>query len=352
MQFRLQTLFLLFVVLWSSLAVFGGGGGIVAFILTIAAALILNSRTRLFFELLVLLLFVLLLLGLLLPAVQTARESAGRGACHYNLRQITLAILNYEAQHHRYPPAYVSDKNGRPMHSWRVLILPYLGRGDLYKQYNFDEPWDGPNNRKLLAQRPGVFACPNDEIACQNGTATSYVAVTGRRALWRPGKPRNLDEISGDGGTTNTVMLVEVGGSAGINWIEPRDFCLDEAKTNRASSFATSAFSGHWCTNGFFLHNTPSGFTMVSFADGHLQVIPADVLACEKLQESFSVGAYKDEEAYDFPAFPLKDGPSINWPNCCALVVWIASVGLLLYRSWRSRTATRKHEESEIKATE
>jgi len=78
-------------------------------------------------------------------------------------------------------------------------------------------------------------------------------------------------EINRDGGAANTVMLVEVGGSAGINWMEPRDFCLDDAKANRASSFAASTFSGHWGTNGFFFHNTPSGFTMVSFADGHTE---------------------------------------------------------------------------------
>jgi hypothetical protein len=89
------------------------------------------------------------LLGLLLPAVQSARETARRMQCANNLKQISLAMLSYEQQYHSLPPAFVADKNGRPMHSWRVLLLPYLDCKPLYDAYHFDEPWDGPHNRAL-----------------------------------------------------------------------------------------------------------------------------------------------------------------------------------------------------------
>ena len=60
------------------------------------------------------------------------------------------------------PPAYFADESGKPLHSWRVLILPFLDEGALYKQYDFSEPWDGPNNSRLLARMPRVWPhCPH-----------------------------------------------------------------------------------------------------------------------------------------------------------------------------------------------
>ena len=56
---------------------------------------------------------------------------------------------------------YVADATGRPMHSWRVLILPFLEQQSLYEQYDFREPWDGPNNIQLLGNMPDVFSCPS-----------------------------------------------------------------------------------------------------------------------------------------------------------------------------------------------
>ena len=51
----------------------------------------------------------------------------------------------------------MAARTNRSPYSWRVAILPYLEQNELYKRYNFDEPWDGPNNRKLLDQMPAIF---------------------------------------------------------------------------------------------------------------------------------------------------------------------------------------------------
>jgi hypothetical protein len=96
---------------------------------------------------------------LLVPAESSMSPSSRRSACRSNLKNIALALHNYHEDHGSYPPAYIADENGRPMHSWRILLLPYIERGDLYKQYRFDEPWDGPNNRKLASQMPGLYRC-------------------------------------------------------------------------------------------------------------------------------------------------------------------------------------------------
>ena len=200
MQFRLSTLFLLFVVLWSSLAVFGGGGIVVFIIVVLTAVSIVRPVYFL------VLFGFLLLLGLLLPAISCAREAARRCACTNNIRQIALALLNYRQANGCFPPAYIVDKNGRPAHSWRVLILPYLEGQTLYQQYNFNEPWDGPNNKKLLAGRPPMcFVCPSDGNIRISGTAcTSYAAVVGADAAW-PGKTSG--KPTGD--PSQTILLVE-----------------------------------------------------------------------------------------------------------------------------------------------
>jgi hypothetical protein len=66
------------------------------------------------------------LICLLLPAVRSARGPARRAQCGNNLKQIALALLTYETVYHALPPAYTVDADGKPLHSWRTLILPYL----------------------------------------------------------------------------------------------------------------------------------------------------------------------------------------------------------------------------------
>src|SRR4051812_11083639 len=64
--------------------------------------------------------------------------------CDGQMRQIALAMRSYQADYGCLPPAYIADAQGKPMHSWRVLLLPYLDQAGLYDAYNFGEPWDGP----------------------------------------------------------------------------------------------------------------------------------------------------------------------------------------------------------------
>ena len=104
------------------------------------------------------------------------------------------------------------------MHSWRVLILPYIDQGDLYKEYHFDEPWDGPNNRKLASRMPAVYALHGEERP--GNTTTNYLAVVGAETIWHGSKGVSRDAVKD--ATSTTILLVENKG-AGVHWMEPRD---------------------------------------------------------------------------------------------------------------------------------
>jgi type II secretory pathway pseudopilin PulG len=159
---------------------------------------------------------VLLLIALLLPAVQQVRGGR-RYSCTNNLHAIGIALHNYHDMHGCFPPAYIADADGRPMHSWRVLILPLLDEQDLYARYDFNEPWNGPHNALLAAEFPTlqIYRCPEDV-----GTGTSYASVVGRHTCWPESKPCRIRDITD--GTSNTLLVVEVHDS-GIHWMEPRD---------------------------------------------------------------------------------------------------------------------------------
>ena len=105
-----------------------------------------------------------LLIGLMLPAVRTARPAARRMQCSNNLKQIGLAVANYEAAYRQLPPAYTIDPNGKPLHSWRTLILPYLEQAELYAKVDLTKPWDDPANDEVRSASIGVFQCPAGKI--------------------------------------------------------------------------------------------------------------------------------------------------------------------------------------------
>ena len=162
------------------------------------------------------------LAALLLPAVQAAREAARRAQCSNNLKQLGLAMHNYHDAYKSFPPAYIADENGTPMHSWRVLLLPYLEQSMLYEMYDFDEPWDGPNNSALAPLIARAYQCASDP---NPGTETNYVMIVGPGTLSDGTGTNGFRDITD--GSSNTIMLVEVTGS-GINWMEPRDLNADE----------------------------------------------------------------------------------------------------------------------------
>lgn len=126
------------------------------------------------------------LLGFLFPGLQTDPGGQSPGfICRTKMKLLAVAIPDYESDYGHYPPPYIADENGVPMHSWRVLILPYLDEQQLYDQYDFTKPWDHPDNLKLADQMPSVFACHEDESRFSKQT-TTFVAIVGPNTMWPP----------------------------------------------------------------------------------------------------------------------------------------------------------------------
>lgn len=100
-----------------------------------------------------------ILLGATSGFLLRLREATRNERCENNLRRIYQAFAEYADANGTYPPAFTVDAEGRKLHSWRVLLLPYLDEEELFAQIRLDEPWDGDWNKQFHAQTPNVFKC-------------------------------------------------------------------------------------------------------------------------------------------------------------------------------------------------
>ncbi len=154
------------------------------------------------------------LAGLVLPAVQSARAVARRVVMQNKMKDVMLAIHSYEAVHGSFPPAYTVDKKGKPLHSWRVLILPFLEQGALYDKIRLDEPWDSEWNSQFHEACGVLFS--NPAAGAEPGMATIAVVV-GEETMFPPGgKTASLADCKD--GLSNTLALVE---RACVCWMDP-----------------------------------------------------------------------------------------------------------------------------------
>jgi hypothetical protein len=174
-------------------------------------------------------------------------------------------LHNYHDIYDSLPPTYIADASGRPMHSWRVLILPFMEQKSLYDQYRFDEPWDGPNNSKLADQIGDVYSCPAEHPhrAAKN-VETSYVAIVGDHTPWQGEKA--LDFTAFKDGTANTIFVVEVHNS-GIHWMEPRDLHVSQMAPTVNAKHGQGISSAHGA------HGSGA---QVGMADGAIKFLPND----------------------------------------------------------------------------
>jgi hypothetical protein len=191
-----------------------------------------------------------------------ARSAASRTQSMNNLKQIGLAWhLHLDANAGTFP-APILSKDGKPLLSWRVAILPFIEQGDLYKQFHLDEPWDSEHNKTLIEKMPKIYRSSAQKVG---DGQTTYLAPTGKIGEAHVGVlGARIKDVTD--GTSNTVMVVEGSDDAAVVWTKPDDLTVDAKNPLKG-------LIGHY----------PQGFNAL-YADGSVRFIsrnakPAALLA-------------------------------------------------------------------------
>ena len=147
--------------------------------------------------------------------METAVVSMINARSKNNMKNLVLAMIKHsEKNTGAFPPAAIADKTGKPLLSWRVAILPYLEENDLYQQFKLDEPWDSPNNKKLLSKMPKFFLRPG---ADPKSTTTHYRVFVGKGAAFEGTKSHSSDDLTH--GLSDTIVIVEAADA--VEWTKP-----------------------------------------------------------------------------------------------------------------------------------
>lgn len=150
------------------------------------------------------------------------------------LSQVALAASNCNDTFRRFPrDVYNSDvgrreekpiEEVRPLLSWRVWILPFLGETALFDKFNLEEPWDSEHNKKLITRMPASLVSPHFSREATKAGKTGLVAVTGDQTLISGNK--NIRENDIEDGVKNTLLFVEVKEEHGVIWTKPEDVSI------------------------------------------------------------------------------------------------------------------------------
>ncbi|MCL2347302.1 MAG: DUF1559 domain-containing protein [Planctomycetaceae bacterium] len=155
--------------------------------------------------------------SLLLPPLDTFKEVLDREKCSDNLKLITLAMLLYHEDHGTLPPAFTVDANGKPLQSWRVLLLPYLGEKELFEQIRLNEPWDSEHNRQFHSKIPAVYQCPSASL---QESETAYTVVVGEKTAFdNSGTGKKLADF----GPKSTDLILVTEARTPFCWMSPND---------------------------------------------------------------------------------------------------------------------------------
>lgn len=208
-------------------------------------------------------------------AIESAKLSAAKVKSSNNMKMIMLALLNYEAANGCFPPAVVHGPDGRPWHSWRVLILPFLEGGfEVYQAYDFSQPWDAEANVAVARRRIAAYRDPFDGA---DAGAAGYAVILSDDGVFPPAgatmtdaddrgfraRGTKLREIRD--GTSLTACLVPMNAAAGTPWTEPKDVPV-EAATRAADGGIRIVSAAEQSTAGYF---------SVGFCDGSIRTLPA-----------------------------------------------------------------------------
>lgn len=220
--------------------------------------------------------------GLAIPAIGAARDAAQRNMATNQLKQIVLAAHNYADANRGFPPAFTA-KDGKPLLSWRVHLLPYLEENALYQEFHLDEPWDSEHNKKLVNRMPRIYA--NANLTLEQGK-TAFAGVRRPDAIFAGEKGIQFQEITD--GTSNTVMVIEIEPANAVVWSKPDDFTPDDKAPAKG------------------LHFRAGGVCLAAFADGHVSAL-SNRLRPEAWKALFTRNGGEVVSENDFGPQPVRD---------------------------------------------
>jgi len=206
-------------------------------------------------ELLVVITIIGMLMALLMPAVQAARESARRGVCMNNIKNLALASLNFEATNREFP-GYKQQLSGNDV-TWVVMIFPQLDRMKLWND------WSTGTQKKVLIK---LLICPSDppEQSTAGDTPCSYICNT---EMFSDGGGKSLDYLSMHDGSSTTLMLSEKKFGATVS--NDRKWSTTSPNPDQMG-FSGSSNGGSMKNN---LTSNHGGGANVAFCDGHVQFL-------------------------------------------------------------------------------
>ena len=194
------------------------------------------------------------------------RENSRRERCDLNLARLYAATVEYCEANGSYPPAFTVNSNGERLHSWRVLLLPFLGEENLYSQIRLDEPWDSEWNRQFWTKTPNIFRCAStpideDEDSDTKSKLCAYSCVIGASTVF----PEDGTAVTPDDlvdGASNTILYVERKKS--VNWMDPNSELTEElvCEENKKIAKERENFAS-WHASG----------VLVVFCDGKRQLL-------------------------------------------------------------------------------
>jgi hypothetical protein len=166
-----------------------------------------------------------------------------------NIKKIATAMTHgYAADHDRYlPPQAIRDGNGKPLLSWRVAILPYLGHEDLYRQFHLDEPWDSPHNIQLLSKMPGEYE-GNFLVQTPRGF-THFQVFTGFNTAFDRFDGYRVPDDFRVLGPSNTFLVVEA--TDPVPWTKPEDISYPYGALLRVGVERPKGVLGIYPSKGF-----------------------------------------------------------------------------------------------------
>ena len=137
------------------------------------------------------------------------------------MRHIGLAMHNFHDTYRGFPPPVFYSADGKPLLSWRVLLLPFLGGQDLYRLFRLDQPWDSDHNRTLLRFMPAVYDIAGVEAEPYHTPVVRLTGVDTASPLTQQIQYSDLTD-----GTSNTLVAAVVGKAHAIEWTRPHDLAV------------------------------------------------------------------------------------------------------------------------------